>query len=143
MACIRSYQQKYSCRPKSFTGNFQRREEIRCSESCNRRFINPIRRRQKTGKKIQEQLGKVKGNEIQTRLDILRRGSDNRNDNNNNNNSFPPNILLDFCFDIPSPLLLDSATLPPPPPPLLFPSFPPHPPTFPPQPPADFFGFGK
>ena len=62
-----------------------------------------------------KQLGKIKDNEIQTRLNLLRCGGnikdDNNSNNNNNNNNFPPNnppdippgFLPDFSFDPPSP----------------------------------------
>ena len=49
-------------------------------------------------KEIKKQLGKIKDNEIQTRLDLLRRGGNTKDDNNNNknnnkdnNNNFPSN----------------------------------------------------
>ena len=58
---------------------------------------------------MKKQLGKIKDNEIQTRLDLLRRRgnitNDNNNNNNNNNNNFPlytqPSIPSDFPPDFP------------------------------------------
>lgn len=77
-------------------------------------------------KKLKKQQGKIKSNEIQTRLDFLRCSRKIKYDKNNN--YFPPNnspdILPSFPPDFPfnPPSSLDSPSFPSAPP---FPSFPP------------------
>ena len=98
-------------------------------------LLTQIEGRKLLDEEIKKQLGKIKDNKIQTRLDLLRRSGNIKDDKNksnfppNNPPDIPPGFPSDFPFDhLPPP---DSPTFPSAPP---FPTAPPFP-SFPPPPP--------
>ena len=112
---------------------------IDVQRSSAEKFFNANKRKQIIRRRNKKQLGKIKDNKIKTRLDLLtRRGNiknnkNNKNNNikNNNNNNFlldtplniPPGFPPELPFDRPSPP--DFPTFSPHPPySLLFPPFP-------------------